>query len=64
MKGEFETNNYIKNLNSDNMRVATLILLNILLIYNVLSITVLLVTFGAFLLIFLVVNVDKVNNKT
>ena len=64
IKGEFKANNYMKNSNSDNTGVATLALLNILLIYNILSITVLLVTFDAFLLVFLVVNVGEVSDKT
>ena len=60
---KFEINNYIKNSNSNNIRIAILTLLNILLIYNVLSIIILLVTFDAFLLAFLAINVNKINNK-
>ena len=64
MKDKFKANNYIKNLNSDNTRIAILAFLDILLIYNILSITVLLITFDAFLLVFLVINIDEINNKT
>ena len=64
VKDEFKTNNYIKNSNSNNMRIATLTLLNVLLIRNILSITVLLVAFGAFLSAFLVINISEINNKT
>ena len=63
MKDELKINNYIKNLNSDNTKVATLALLNILLIRNVLSTIVLLVTFDAFLLVFLFINVNEVNSE-
>ena len=63
MKDEFEANNYIKNSNSNNTKVATLALLNILLTHNVLSTTVLLITFDAFLSVFLVINVNEISNK-
>ena len=54
----------MKNLNSDNIEIAILILLNILLICNVLSTIVLLVAFDAFLLVFLIINISEVSNKT
>ena len=53
----------MKNLNSNNTKIAILALLNILLIYNVLSTIILLVAFGAFLLVFLAVDVDKISDK-